>query len=212
MYKTYQEAKIDCPEACICREKVSGMFFAMPSKEGAILGDTSEFAEAKDHCMTVEEFLKAGYRLDVGDSFINCFGQVVEVKGENVDTVNVPHEYDNRRHVLRADSLEKPKRTEVEYEKCNSEHAWQAVKEHEENKNIFHRNESGEYPICGYDMHIIGECVIDGELYRRIETEIDERQEFIDAAIGYSYFTGSTETELILLENMYDSGKFKLVN
>ncbi len=69
--------------------------------------------------------------------------------------------------------LKEPKRTKVEHVKCKFNHAWEAVKEHEESKNIFHCQESGEYAICGYDMHIIGECVRDGEIYRRIETPIE---------------------------------------
>ncbi len=102
-------------------------------------------------------------------------------------------------------------RTKTEFVKCEFSHAWEAVKEHEESKNIFHCNEGGEYAICGYDMHIIGECISDGELYRKVETEIDERQEFIDTACetldddeGHAHYSK-------YFGQLFDSGKFKLV-
>ncbi|CAH9016207.1 putative lipocalin family protein [Vibrio phage 242E40-1] len=104
----------------------------------------------------------------------------------------------------------KKSRTKTEFVKVEFNHAWEAVKEHEENKNIYHCNEGGEYAICGYDMHIIGECVKDGEIYRKVEVEIDERQEFVETLVEMN-----NTTKLLGLRNffgeLYDSGKFKLV-
>jgi hypothetical protein len=111
--------------------------------------------------------------------------------------------------------INKPKpRTKTEFVKVEFNHAWEAVKEHEESKNIFHCNESGEYEICGYDMYVIGECVRDGELYRKVETEIDERQEFIDSAIELLNKNSHDNEANHYKEwfgSMFDSGKFKLV-
>jgi len=49
-----------------------------------------------------------------------------------------------------------------------------------------------------------------GNIYRKVETEIDERQEFIDAACKVVPTTA--EEDIKVMEKMFDSGKFKLVD
>lgn len=184
-----------------------------------------------DHCMTVKEFLGDGYRFEDGDLYLNSAGSV-----EKIDTAEFckvmngkdSDGMDNFRHVLSAAALEKPKqiidtarkafstdsipklkRTKIEFVKVDDS-IWHLEPDFRRgelfafdgNRDYVQIETEGDFTLSHSSDNI----------YRRIETEIDERQEFIDAAIGYSYFTGSTETELILLENMYDSGKFKLVN
>lgn len=96
--------------------------------------------------------------------------------------------------------LQNKTRTKVEYERCEFDHAWQAVKEHEESKNIFHCNESGEYPICGYDIHIIGECVRDGEIYRKVERPIEWWEDAAEFVFNMDIYSNKPTYENDLLQ------------
>lgn len=102
---------------------------------------------------------------------------------------------------------DKPKRTKVSYEKCEDEFAWQLVKEFE--KGV-------EFYTCSKGLHAskdIGNLLsvwCDGDLHRRIETEITERDEFIEVAESVNVkvvFPSYKE----MAASLYDSGKFKLV-
>lgn len=105
-YKTYQEAKMAMPLACIIHDTDNDIFFGMPSREGAILtNDGCKFAEPQDYCMTVEKFLVDGHKFVEGDVYLNSNGRTLGV-------VNIP-EYNNKRstidcnlYVLRAAALE----------------------------------------------------------------------------------------------------------
>jgi hypothetical protein len=63
------------------------------------------------------------------------------------------------------------KNTKVEYEKCEFDHAWEAVKAFECDNAEFHQ----KIP-CGYKKIMSRECVFNrystGDLYRRVETEV----------------------------------------
>ncbi len=219
MYKTYQEAKIDCPKACICRDKASGMFFATPSKGGTILSDTSEFAEAKDYCITVEEFLNAGHKFEICDAVLD-YDDVINIDTDYLIIIynDLDTQHDKNRYILRAAALEesnhtpsihadsefyKKPRTKVEYVKVEFEpnEIWKAFKEHQEVGYLYVNTSDGFE--CLFDgVFNLAMAISQGDqLYRRIETEIDERQEFIEECQKYGSW-----------EEMYDSGKFKLVN
>lgn len=105
-------------------------------------------------------------------------------------------------------------RTKVAYVKVNGNNQggafWECAKDYSEGV-VFTTMGSSEQLIVDSIDDLLDRYKCHN-LYRRIETPMTEREAFIDEAIEHSYFTGSTETELILLENMFDSGKFKLVN
>ena len=71
-YKTYQEAKIAMPLACIIHDTDNARFFGMPSREGTTLtNDGCKFAEPQHYCITVEKFLDDGHKFVTGDVFID---------------------------------------------------------------------------------------------------------------------------------------------
>ena len=79
-YKTYQEAKVAMPLACIIHDTDNARFFGMPSREGTTLtGDGCKFAEAKDHCMSMLTFSELGHKLVDGDLYQNEEGRVFTV-------------------------------------------------------------------------------------------------------------------------------------
>ena len=98
------------------------------------------------------------------------------------------------------------------YEKVEFEHAWEAVKEHEEKGGIFicsnDEVQNDNYPICGFDMAIIKGYLNDGSVYRR--TEVTERELFIET------YAWAVQDDISNIEDiagmLFDSGKFKLVN
>lgn len=211
-YNTYQEAKIANPECDIYVHVYKNGF--IPELEPIPTVDHVKCNPA-DYCMAVEEFLNSGRRLDVGDLFIDCFGQVVEVKGENVDTVNTPHEYDNNRHILRAAALEKP-RTKVEYVKVEDEsdwHVWEFLKaygEADDERWFYKAGEEKYAPVI--EWFDVAQGLRHGKVfYRRIEIPVTEREAFIDEAID---ITGANENSNAhhAFALLFDSGKFKLVN
>lgn len=101
--------------------------------------------------------------------------------------------------------LSKPKpRTKTEFVKVEYSTSWQAAKDHEERVEFLYRQSDLGDAIKGNNWKAIQSpseaAQYHFDLYRKVETEIDERQEFIDECQKY----GSWEA-------MYDSGKFKLV-
>ena len=115
-YPSYEAAKIANPESNIY--VLGGKF--QPGHEAARRGE--EECNPADHCMTVEQFLKTGYKFVEGDIFIDDEGDVETVGGLNFydpSGASQPHEDDHNRYVIRAAALEKPKRTKVEYVKVD---------------------------------------------------------------------------------------------
>ena len=108
---------------------------------------------------------------------------------------------------------EKTKRVKVEYVKC----------EFDKVSDLVIACESGETFYCNSSIGGKGKLEMYGaismhrhsdNLYRKVETEIDERQEFIDFT---SEYIKNLNPEILksfeyIARAMFDSGKFKLVN
>ncbi|AUS01394.1 hypothetical protein NVP1284A_67 [Vibrio phage 1.284.A._10N.286.55.A5] len=106
-YKTYQEAKIAMPLACIIHDTEDDIFFGMPSREGTTLNDDGcKFAEPQDYCMTVDKFLADGNKFSDGDVVVNREGLVKRPLGDIVRLMNIPSKYDVDSFILRAAVLE----------------------------------------------------------------------------------------------------------
>jgi hypothetical protein len=182
-YNSYEAAKIANPDCEIHKHCVNDEFATREESSKRPRDFLLAVCNPADYCMTVEKFLADGNNFVEGDVVLS--GTRVKTISKNaINTMNMPSHCDKYTFILRAAALEEKKpRTKVEYAKCEFSHAWEAVKEHEENKNIFHSIDRDgvieEFAICGYDMHVIGECARDGELYRRIETPMTEQDCFI---------------------------------
>lgn len=109
-YKTYQECKIANPERTV--HKISGEFTASSVSEH---GHSLQPCNPADHCMTVKEFLDAGYRFEVGDALLFPDDvEQVQIVGPtachtcfiDVDAANCRSMVDHKVYVLRADALE----------------------------------------------------------------------------------------------------------
>ncbi|CAM0014826.1 hypothetical protein VPHK373_0086 [Vibrio phage K373] len=95
------------------------------------------------------------------------------------------------------EKIQKP-RTNTEFVKVEFEHAWEAVKEFEDGEKLYTKRSHKDFVLIDNAPDVLRFLY---NLHRKVETEIDERQEFIDECQKY----GSWEA-------MYDSGKFKLVD
>ena len=120
-YNSYEAAKIANPESDIYIYKSQHNESSFKAIDGA---PTSQFANGwklchpANHCMTVEEFLKAGYKLYLGDIYLSINGVVCFCDANFPPSVlNNPNEHDNERYILRAKSLEEKPKTESDYEK-----------------------------------------------------------------------------------------------
>lgn len=211
-YSTYQEAKIENPTGDIYINKMNGMFSPdLPQ------GLSSYWLECKpaDYCMTVDKFLSAGHKFVSGDITIDAGGLVHAV--DDCELWNEKSEADCDRYILRAAALDPKKpRTRVEYVKCEFSHAWEAVKEFECGQ-VFFRDTNIMIPTDDVNYVAI-DLIVDilvfhnaGNLYRKVETEIDERQEFIDAAYKAAYFSGYDDFTRGMAGAIFDSGKFKYI-
>lgn len=210
--KSYEAAKIANPESVIYE---FGSCFSVFKTAG------SKECNPADHCMRYDDFLTIGHRFVDGDAFLNSRGEVVIIT--NAQSSNRIIDGDEKRFILRAAALEelnfngtseyvdpskqptKP-RTKVEYVKV--EDSIFDLRDDFMSHRLFTKMDDSYSLIRFVDE--LSKSSMNGSLHRRIETEIDERQEFIDAymsfvdsSIGDSYdkFAGK----------LYDSGKFKLV-
>lgn len=104
---------------------------------------------------------------------------------------------------------EKPKRTKVEYVRVEYNKPWEVIKLYDDGVELF-KSASDELQMekinsialranSGYDF------------YRRVETEITERQEFIDEVCAINEKTHG-ERRQYLVESLFDSGRVKLIN
>lgn len=189
-----------------------------------------------DYCMTVEGFLGDGHKFVDGDAYLDGFNNI-QVVGELIshEPASCPGSGDEFRYVLRAAALEqkeekptlkiseeyigamrgaimqeKPKRTKVEWEKVEFEKVSDVALACESGEGFYCENSNGEKSLLGMygaiSMHRHSDS-----LYRRIETEITERDEFIEAACSAVVCTPeSMMGELI--GDLYDSGRIKLVD
>ncbi|AUR84311.1 hypothetical protein NVP1054O_07 [Vibrio phage 1.054.O._10N.261.52.A1] len=208
-YNSYAEAKIANPELDIYKEYMSGLFslyngeFSMPS---------GLKCNPADHCMTFnqcDEF-KTGMIVLEGSS-------VVELNALDVSLLNtmksdpIQRESWDANFILRAAALNKPKRVKVEYVKVEFSREWEAVKYYNEVGELFVIDCCGNYTsvndISGEWYEVVCKNYMD--LYRRIETEITERDEFIEM---YAWATQDDKQNIDDIAGMlFDSGKFKLV-
>jgi hypothetical protein len=113
---------------------------------------------------------------------------------------------DNEAAEAKAMAEHSPKRTKEECVKVEFEHAWQAVKAFEEGEELFVEN-----PLVSSSKYLVAEfsslkCV--DKLYRKVVTELTEREAFIEAACKVVPTTA--EEDIKVIGKMFDSGKFKL--
>lgn len=218
-YKTYQECKIANPE-CEIYTNGSALFTA---EVGTPL-DTK--CNPSDHRMTVKELLDAGYRFEVGDLYISYEGRVCEAGefGHSVGACNSPGcvAFSDDSYILRAAALKdrshpeihqdseyyKNPRTKVEYVKVEDS-IWHL----ESNFRAGHL-----FAFDGQDNYVQIETEGDftlshsvDNIHRRIETPMTEREAFIEAAT-YAYEKTKADDFPEFIEEMFDSGKFKLAN
>ncbi|AUR98912.1 hypothetical protein NVP1256O_73 [Vibrio phage 1.256.O._10N.286.45.F8] len=103
-------------------------------------------------------------------------------------------------------------RTKTEFVKCEFSREWEAVRYYNEDGELFVVDCNGNYTnvndISGAWYEVV--CKNYHNIYRKVETEIDERQEFIDAYMNKAKSVPAC-SDADFAGILYDSGKFKLV-
>ena len=209
-YNSYEEAKIANPDEDIYFYKGKYQIGSAPCR----LGEMWSECDPADHCMTVEKFLADGHKFVEGDLILDegSIYLVADCKSQSnwyeTESANMPDCDDDRRLTLRAAALEeKPKRVNVEHVKVED--------------SIFDLRadfEAGELFVKigdNYEVVLSAQCLATslavGSCYRKVETEIDERQEFIDECMAHGGLRARDGAREVY-GNIFDSGKFKLVN
>lgn len=220
-YNSYEAAKIANPESEIVttgenwqfEPVLKGKFERLVEGgiEPHVLGDCAWVkCNPANHCMTVEQFLKAGHKFSDGDLYMNLGGLVHELNDEKINSLMSRNT--SNRYILRAAALEeKPKRVKVEYVKCEYGDKVSNIVMDFENNAPLYKMVNDEYWTID-ELDDLFAIILDGgeHIYRRIETEITERDEFINECIvhgGLRARDGARE----VYGNLFDSGKFKLV-
>tara|TARA_B100001105_G_scaffold124157_1_gene99519 strand:- start:3134 stop:3952 length:819 start_codon:yes stop_codon:yes gene_type:complete len=107
---------------------------------------------------------------------------------------------------------EKPKRVKESFERvdCKSIDFWEVAKEYQSKMHIFWKFSNGSKVV--QDLEQLVEQYRKNEIYRRIETEISERDEFIKKveAIAEDITSDSEWSFACIATAMFDSGEFKL--
>ena len=242
-YNSYEEAKIANPESEIVTETQKSIeeFSSIKRFHPVIENDffTSgyeyiynkgssprvhdgyfEVCNPADHCMTVEEFLKAGHKFVNGDIYMYSDGLI-----ETVDSAiksNKINMGDSSRYILRAAALEnkmntdrletqseeQPKRVKVEYLKVDFVSDKEKAEAFIEGglRYLTHGEIRGDLESDTIPVTRLDELLCGNSIYRRIETEITERDEFIqgylelaDSSVGVSYkeFAGIVFDKLV---------------
>lgn len=131
----------------------------------------------------------------------------IEVKGDSI-TIDASLNVDDLRIIVSELEKQKP-RTKTEFVKVESDLAWELVKDFEEGV---------EFYTCSKGLHTsknIGNLLsvwCDGDLHRKVETEIDERDEFVEAVESLCNEMGIGEGKTSwIAKTLFDSGEFKLV-
>lgn len=132
----------------------------------------------------------------------------IEVKGDSI-TIDGSLNVDDLRIIV--SELDKQKsRTKAEFVRCEYSREWKAVRHYNEVGELFVVDWNGNYTnvndISGAWYEVV--CKNYKELYIKVETEIDECQEFIEVA---KELIDGSKTAEYSLGAMFDSGKFKLV-
>lgn len=79
-----------------------------------------------------------------------------------------------------------------------------------ENEGLYFSTDTDEYDYCNNERDLCA-AVYNGNIYRKVETEINERQEFIDTYASLRHEFHGQRTYDDFSGFMYDSGRFKLV-
>tara|TARA_B100001063_G_C16779142_1_gene569390 strand:- start:15104 stop:15775 length:672 start_codon:yes stop_codon:yes gene_type:complete len=217
VYKSYEAAKISNPGFDVLTK--SGKFVSENELEPS--PHTYEYrgiakCNPADHCMTVEKFLAGGYKFTIGDLFLSKLGSVVRVTDRSGSNINIVQSGDSSRYVLRAAALEEEKpRTNIKYERCDFVERWEYFKLMSEEGDLYVNCTDLSYEGFGGDNINLANALHDGScIYRRIETEITERDEFIE-------FVESKCSELsvdgewsfaCIAAELFDSGRVKFVS
>ncbi|AUR88324.1 hypothetical protein NVP1112O_06 [Vibrio phage 1.112.O._10N.286.46.B11] len=214
-YDSFEEAKIANPYSEIY--EFEGYF-------SSFKGIGSKKCDTSKYCMTVEKFLADGYKFVEGDLIIGFGDELCTVCMVSVTAWNDggSDDSDSKRYTLSAAAL-KPrdndyamsvmeKKVKTEYVKCEyGDKVSNIIMDFESNAPLYKMVNDEYWTIDELDdlfQLILDDCYI----YRRIETEIDERQEFIKAySILREKFMIQREYEYFD-DFMADSGKFKLVD
>ena len=100
---------------------------------------------------------------------------------------------------------DKKPRTKTEFVKCEFNHAWEAVKAFEDGEELYTKRSHKDFVLIDNAPDVLRFLY---DLHRKVEVEIDERQEFIEAA---KEITDGSKAAEYSLGAMFDSGRFKLV-
>ncbi|AUR83618.1 hypothetical protein NVP1038O_08 [Vibrio phage 1.038.O._10N.286.51.C2] len=238
-YDSFSTAKIANPHEEIlkarddwdgCKSYI-GKFVANKSDENGgipLIGKGAwKICNPVDYCMAVEKFLADGYKFTKGDVVLNMH-EVLTLTESKVWNFNRKDKLDSKRYILSAAAL-KPrdndyamsvmeKKVKVE---CVQEESFKEVLKCAIDGEVFYSKDGkGEFKFDVPRMSFVNHDGVDmkiahltnHEFYRRIETEIDERKEFIKAySILREKFMIQREYEYFD-DFMADSGKFKLVD
>ena len=200
-YSSFADAKIAHPDEDIYSRDGKYQIGSAPCK----LGEMWNKCNPADHCKTLG-WLRDNHGAEFAGDIIlgHVSRKVIQI------TQDVIKDYDDNCLILRAAALNKPKRVKVSYVKCED--------------SIFDLRadfEAGELFVKigeNYEVALSSQCLAAslavGSCYRKVETEIDERQEFIDFT---SEYIKNLNPEILksfeyIARAMFDSGKFKLVN
>ena len=227
-YESFEAAKIANPDCEIVTngpnwngsESLSGKFQALIYQ----LIDSFGWivCNPADYCMSVEQFLNNDHKFIDGDAYIDSDG-VIRIIGSANHSKRACNKILNicrpqYSFILRAAALEekeKPKRVKFSYELlCNTNFNVWGLKELLDNGDLFYLI-NDEYVVVpsGSDIFAI-EHFLSGNIYRRVEAEISERDEFIGVIKeleGEYTFDDNYDTEQFG-EFLFDSRKFKLVD
>ena len=223
-YNSYEASKIANPNEVIYT--ACGNFYALKGRFTVTTSEPLIACNPADHCMTVEKFLADGHKFVEGDLIFNThpISCVEGIKRDFVDNYNCPDIDDDKRYILRAETLKqkdnipkihpdsefyKKPRAKVEYVKCEFDSMWEAVKAFEGGE-VFHTHFiSDGWVIVEHVQQVIPNLQLE-KLYRRIETLMTERDELLGALQSVWIIDGIDGKEQ--LEKIVDSGLFKLVN
>ncbi|AUR89595.1 coil containing protein [Vibrio phage 1.127.O._10N.286.52.E12] len=213
-YNSYAEAKIANPDSEIVTtdldwsgtERFKGKFqkYKCDEHEYHNLGPGMWVkCDPANHCMTVEKFLAGGHKLVDGDLYINVRGFVTKLSERKINSL-ISRDT-SRRYILRAAALEeKPKRVKVSYVKVKDTGFFD-LKDEFQGRAIFFNQSVVSEPdyVTAMDIIELSHHYMQKNLYRRVEKEIDERQEFIERAEELIDISKIAEYSL---GKMYDAG------
>lgn len=215
-YNSYEEAKIANPESEIVTTgpnwqydiAIKGKFERLVEKgfDYHVLGDSAWVkCDPADYCMSLDEFFDSGKMFIADDIFIAASGEVITISDDTVRFANMRSGVESECFILHAAALNKPKRVKIEYAPINNGNELITYR-----NELFFKHDSGDYVWTeNHTMRSVLNHMDNDNLFRRIETEIDWRDEFIEM---YAWATQDDKQNINDIAGMlFDSGKFKLV-